>query len=188
MCHHTYTASNAKAASIGGCEDQISTGQGGTVDQQKIYEYAKSKNFLIMGGGGNGYKCFDKVKITRDGHSVEAIVMDNGNPKDVSTAVYSKLTGKTGIGKNCEGAAARLDTTQKVVGNIANEYKSFIGMENANKNGGNQQVQQQNPTANGPRNMGRTPKNPPGNPLIQSQPPAGQSRPISNPMAPRRLS
>jgi hypothetical protein len=57
------------------------------MDQQKIYDFAKSKNFLIMGGGGNGYKCFDKVRITRKGRSVDAIVMDNGNPQFISIAV-----------------------------------------------------------------------------------------------------
>jgi hypothetical protein len=162
MCHPTYTASNATAASIGGCEDQISTGQGGPVDEQKIYEYAKSKDFLIMGGGGKGYECFDKVRITRNGRSVDAIVMDNGHPKDISIAVYSELTGKTGIGMNCEGAAARLDTTQQVVENLAEEYRSFISKENANKNSGN------SPSASGAGTLEPISNNGPGKPKIRT--------------------
>ena len=119
-CHHTYDKQTALEAGFGGCDVHM-TSIGGIGDMELIFQFAKSKGFLVKGGGN----CFDLEEITYRGKKVTAMVLDNGSGHDVSRKVYEILTGVT-PGPNCEDAVCPIGNFQKKVkGNARKEFMQF---------------------------------------------------------------
>ena len=119
-CHNTYNAGSPLAAGYGGC-DYVKTSEGGIRDLDLVWQFAKSKGFMVKGGGN----CFDVVELTFNGKSVSLVVVDNGTGNDVSIPAYAALTGVQ-PGPNCEGAVCPIGNVQSsVVGNCKQEFISY---------------------------------------------------------------
>eukprot|EP00834_Sanchytrium_tribonematis_P009007 NODE_1373_length_1195_cov_0.981752.p1 type:complete len:254 gc:universal NODE_1373_length_1195_cov_0.981752:84-845(+) len=119
-CHHTYNKDNPLAAGFGGC-DLVKTSEGGIRDIELVWAFAKSKGYLVKGGGN----CFDVEQYSFNGKSVKLIVMDNGSYHDISIPAYEALTGVK-PGPNCEDAVCPIGNfVVTKVGNVKAEFDSF---------------------------------------------------------------
>lgn len=122
-CHHTYDFDPPLGQGLGGC-DLVKTQQGSLVDLEIVHEFSKSKGYMIKGGGG-GVSCFNIERLSFQGNSVDAIVMDNGRGLDISIPIYKALVPGITIGKYCENAKCGIPLEASVVGNIKDEYVAF---------------------------------------------------------------
>ena len=119
-CHHTYNKETPGSAGFGGC-DYAKSSQGGPKDQELVWAFARKKGFMVKGGGN----CFDIVRLTFNGKSVDLVVLDNGTPNDISIPAYHALTGVE-AGPNCEDAVCPIGNVQsQIVGNCKAEFAEF---------------------------------------------------------------
>ncbi len=119
-CHHSYNKPNPLEAGYGGC-DTVKTSLGGIVDIELVWAFAKSKGFLVKGGGN----CYDVEKYTFNGKSVTLIVVDNGSAMDISREAYDILA-SVQSGPNCEDAVCPIGNFKiERLGNIKSEFQSF---------------------------------------------------------------
>ena len=119
-CHHTYNKETPGAAGLGGC-DYAKSSEGGPKDQELVWAFAKKKGFFVKGGGN----CFDIVRLSFNGTSVDLVVLDNGTPNDISIPAYHALTGVK-AGPNCEDAVCPINGVKsEIVGNCKAEFAQF---------------------------------------------------------------
>eukprot|EP00835_Amoeboradix_gromovi_P005179 NODE_462_length_8172_cov_0.295181.p5 type:complete len:187 gc:universal NODE_462_length_8172_cov_0.295181:7238-6678(-) len=120
-CHHTYNKPSPLEAGFGGC-DYAKSSLGGLTDLSFVWAFAEKKGFMVKGGGN----CFDVEELQWKDNKVRALVLDNGTANDLSIPVYSKLTGVTEIGPNCEGAVCPIGNVNvTIVGNVKAEFLEF---------------------------------------------------------------
>ena len=119
-CHNTYNMGTPLSAGYGGC-DLVKTSEGGIRDIELVWAFAKSKGYLVKGGGN----CYDVQRYTFNGKSVTLIVMDNGSANDISIPAYEVLTG-VHPGPNCEDAVCPIGNFQvENLGNVKADFQSF---------------------------------------------------------------